>query len=161
MVAINAFSDGLNRFNCPKCLEFQYNTAQIFPQLLKINMNTSDNNMFERIFKLRENGTNVRTEVMAGLTTFLTMCYIIIVNPLILGETGMDVGAVFVATARKNHGYFFLHFPSFCSSHKPLLSAALHPLNLSSPFHCLLSVFHTQFPVYPGSVILYGSHFLV
>ena len=98
MVAINAFSDGLNRFNCPKCLEFQYNTAQIFPQLLKINMNTSDNNMFERIFKLRENGTNVRTEVMAGLTTFLTMCYIIIVNPLILGEAGMDVGAVFVAT---------------------------------------------------------------
>lgn len=61
-------------------------------------MNTSDNSLLERIFKLRANGTNVRTEMMAGVTTFLTMCYIIIVNPLILGEAGMDVGAVFVAT---------------------------------------------------------------
>ena len=61
-------------------------------------MNTSNTSLLERLFKLHENGTDVRTEVMAGLTTFLTMCYIIIVNPLILGETGMDVGAVFVAT---------------------------------------------------------------
>ena len=52
----------------------------------------------ERYFKLSENGTTVRTEAIAGFTTFLTMCYIIIVNPLILSETGMDHGAVFVAT---------------------------------------------------------------
>lgn len=61
-------------------------------------MNTSNTSFLERVFKLKENGTSVRTELMAGLTTFLTMCYIVIVNPLILGEAGMDVGAVFVAT---------------------------------------------------------------
>lgn len=54
--------------------------------------------MLERLFKLSENGTTVRTEVIAGLTTFLTMAYIIFVNPAILSDTGMDRGAVFVAT---------------------------------------------------------------
>lgn len=54
--------------------------------------------VLERLFKLSENKTNFRTEVLAGVTTFLTMCYIIIVNPIILSETGMDYGAVFVAT---------------------------------------------------------------
>ena len=54
--------------------------------------------MFERFFKLSEHGTTVRTEVIAGLTTFLTMSYIIFVNPDILSTTGMDRDAVFVAT---------------------------------------------------------------
>ncbi|SMB91592.1 putative MFS transporter, AGZA family, xanthine/uracil permease [Desulfonispora thiosulfatigenes DSM 11270] len=54
--------------------------------------------MFENLFKLRENGTNVRTEIVAGLTTFMTMAYIIAVNPQILGEAGMPTGSVFVAT---------------------------------------------------------------
>jgi len=54
--------------------------------------------MFENLFKLSENGTTVRIEVMAGLTTFLTMAYIIIVNPDIMSTTGMDKGALFVAT---------------------------------------------------------------
>ena len=54
--------------------------------------------MFEKLFKLSDNGTNVRTEIMAGATTFLTMAYIIFVNPSILSETGMDKDAVFVAT---------------------------------------------------------------
>lgn len=54
--------------------------------------------MLERLFKLSENKTTFRTEILAGVTTFLTMCYIIIVNPMILSETGMDHGAVFVAT---------------------------------------------------------------
>jgi AGZA family xanthine/uracil permease-like MFS transporter len=49
-------------------------------------------------FRLAEHGTSVRTEVIAGLTTFLTMAYIMFVNPLILSEAGMDRGAVFVAT---------------------------------------------------------------
>lgn len=49
-------------------------------------------------FKLDENKTDVRTEVLAGITTFLTMAYIIFVNPDILGAAGMDKGAVFVAT---------------------------------------------------------------
>lgn len=60
--------------------------------------NPSSENMLERLFKLSENKTSFRTEVLAGVTTFLTMCYIIIVNPMILSETGMDHGAVFVAT---------------------------------------------------------------
>ncbi|CZF77379.1 guanine permease [Grimontia sp. AD028] len=54
--------------------------------------------MLERLFKLKEQGTDIKTEVIAGLTTFLTMAYIIFVNPAILSETGMDRGAVFVAT---------------------------------------------------------------
>ena len=54
--------------------------------------------MLERYFELREQGTTVRTEVMAGATTFLTMAYIIFVNPSILSASGMDRNAVFVAT---------------------------------------------------------------
>lgn len=54
--------------------------------------------MLEKLFKLSENGTNVRTEIIAGITTFLTMAYIIFVNPAILSDAGMDRGAVFVAT---------------------------------------------------------------
>lgn len=60
--------------------------------------NPASENVLERLFKLSENKTTFRTEVLAGVTTFLTMCYIIIVNPMILSETGMDHGAVFVAT---------------------------------------------------------------
>ncbi len=54
--------------------------------------------MFERLFKLGEHNTTVRTELVAGLTTFLTMSYIIFVNPDILSTTGMNRDAVFVAT---------------------------------------------------------------
>jgi adenine/guanine/hypoxanthine permease len=55
--------------------------------------------MFERLFALKKYGTNLRTEVLAGITTFMTMAYILAVNPFILGEAGMDSGAVFTATA--------------------------------------------------------------
>ena len=54
--------------------------------------------MLERVFKLRENNTNVKTEVMAGVTTFMTMAYILAVNPSILGDAGMDPTAVLIAT---------------------------------------------------------------
>lgn len=53
----------------------------------------------DSVFKLQERGSNFKTEVLAGLTTFLTMAYILIVNPLILGDAGMDMGSVFMATA--------------------------------------------------------------
>ncbi|HHT96762.1 MAG TPA: NCS2 family permease [Clostridiales bacterium] len=53
----------------------------------------------EKFFKLKENGTNVRTEVLAGITTFLAMAYILAVNPSMLAISGMDKGAVFTATA--------------------------------------------------------------
>ena len=55
--------------------------------------------MLEKFFKLRENGTDVKTEILAGITTFMTMAYILAVNPSILSAAGMDQGAVFTATA--------------------------------------------------------------
>lgn len=53
----------------------------------------------EKLFKLKEHGTDVKTEMIAGITTFLAMAYILAVNPLILSSTGMDQGALFTATA--------------------------------------------------------------
>jgi AGZA family xanthine/uracil permease-like MFS transporter len=53
----------------------------------------------EKLFKLSERNTSLKTELIAGLTTFLTMAYILIVNPIILSDAGMDMGAVFTATA--------------------------------------------------------------
>lgn len=62
--------------------------------------NTTTNQGFlQKQFKLKENNTDVRTEVMAGVTTFMTMAYILIVNPGMLSEAGMDYGGVFTATA--------------------------------------------------------------
>ncbi len=58
----------------------------------------SGQGMLERVFKLREHGTTARTEVIAGFTTFLTMVYIVFVNPQILGVAGMDTSADFVTT---------------------------------------------------------------
>lgn len=56
-------------------------------------------NNLENFFKLKEHKTDVKTEVLAGITTFMTMAYILIVNPLILSDAGMDFGGVFTATA--------------------------------------------------------------
>lgn len=53
----------------------------------------------EKFFKLKEHKTSVRTEILAGITTFMTMAYILVVNPTILSEAGMDKGAVFTTTA--------------------------------------------------------------
>lgn len=55
--------------------------------------------MLEKLFKLRENNTNVRTEAIAGITTFMTMAYILAVNPTILSASGMDKNAILMATA--------------------------------------------------------------
>lgn len=55
--------------------------------------------MIEKFFKLKENNTTVKTEVMAGITTFMTMAYILAVNPNILSATGMDANAILIATA--------------------------------------------------------------
>ncbi|MDE5748385.1 MAG: NCS2 family permease, partial [Acetatifactor sp.] len=55
--------------------------------------------MLEKFFKLKENNTNIKTEVMAGITTFMTMAYILAVNPNILSDTGMDRQAILLATA--------------------------------------------------------------
>ena len=63
------------------------------------NKSTANDGFFERRFKLSEHGTDVKTEILAGITTFMTMGYILAVNPDILSSTGMDKGGVFTATA--------------------------------------------------------------
>ena len=57
------------------------------------------NKFLDNYFKLSENGTNTKQEFIAGITTFMTMAYILIVNPSILSAAGMDAGAIFTATA--------------------------------------------------------------
>lgn len=61
--------------------------------------NSTNAGFLEKRFRLKEHGTNVSTEVMAGFTSFMTMAYILAVNPDILSAAGMDIGAVFTATA--------------------------------------------------------------
>lgn len=56
-------------------------------------------NWLERQFKIKESGSTLKTEIIAGITTFIAMSYILFVNPTILGDAGLDKGAVFVATA--------------------------------------------------------------
>lgn len=59
---------------------------------------SNENGFLQTFFKLKENNTNVKTEVIAGFTTFVTLAYILAVNPAILGDSGMDKGSVFTAT---------------------------------------------------------------
>ena len=61
-------------------------------------MSPAGTSFLDRFFKIKESGSSVRTEVLAGLTTFLAMSYILVVNPSILKDAGMDSNAVFVAT---------------------------------------------------------------
>ncbi|EAC0926357.1 NCS2 family permease [Salmonella enterica subsp. enterica] len=84
---------------------FWYRITANFPSFLRklimsqqYTTQASGQGMLERVFKLREHGTTARTEVIAGFTTFLTMVYIVFVNPQILGVAGMDTSAVFVTT---------------------------------------------------------------
>lgn len=77
----------------------------------------------EKIFKLKENGTNVKTEILAGITTFVTMAYILAVNPNILSQAGMDNGAVFTATALASAVATFLM--AFLANYPIALSAGM------------------------------------
>ncbi|MDU3351520.1 MAG: NCS2 family permease, partial [Clostridium sp.] len=60
---------------------------------------TKTNQLIDRYFGITEKGSNIKREMLAGVTTFMTMAYILIVNPSILSQAGMDSGAVFTATA--------------------------------------------------------------
>ena len=64
--------------------------------------------MLEKLFRLKENGTSIRREIVAGCTTFMTLSYIIFVQPTMLSKTGMDYGAVMVATCLSSAGATFL-----------------------------------------------------
>lgn len=87
-----------------------------------LHFNEMEGNM-EKLFKLKEHNTTVRTEIMAGITTFLTMAYILAVNPNILGVAGMDTGAVFTATALASAFATFLM--AFLANYPIALSAGM------------------------------------
>ncbi len=80
-------------------------------------------NMLDKIFKLKENNTTVKTELVAGFTTFLTIAYILAVNPATLAVSGMDKGAVFTATALASAIATFLM--GFWANYPVVLSAGM------------------------------------
>lgn len=113
--------------------------------------------MLERYFGLAEHGTTVRREILAGCTTFLTMAYIIFVNPQILGEAGMDKGAVFVATCLASAlatGIMALY------ANYPLALAPGMGLNAFFTFGVVKGM-HYSWQVALGAVFISGVLFLI
>ncbi|MDD9176408.1 NCS2 family permease [Aliivibrio finisterrensis] len=113
--------------------------------------------MLEKLFKLKENGTNVRTEIIAGLTTFLTMAYVIFVNPAILADAGMDKGAVFVATCiAAAIGCFIMGFVA----NFPIAQAPGMGLNAFFTYTVVLGMGHT-WQVALAAVFMSGVLFIL
>lgn len=113
--------------------------------------------MLEKLFKLSQHGTNVKTEVTAGLTTFLTMAYIIFVNPSILADAGMDQGAVFVASCLAAAiGCFIMGF----IANYPIALAPGMGLNAFFTYGVVLGMGYT-WQVALGAVFLSGVMFLL
>lgn len=94
----------------------------------------------EKIFKLKERGTNVRTEIVAGITTFVTISYILAVNPLILGAAGMDTGSVFTATVLAS--MFATLIMAFYANMPFVLSAGMG-LNAYFSYTCVIGMNYT------------------
>lgn len=113
--------------------------------------------MFERLFRLTEHKTNLRTEVLAGLTTFLTMAYIVVVNPGILAQTGMPFAAVAAATclAAAVGSILMGLFANY-----PLALAPGMGLNAYFTYTVVLGL-HVPWPVALGCVFISGVAFLV
>ncbi|WP_299015959.1 NCS2 family permease [uncultured Photobacterium sp.] len=112
--------------------------------------------MLEKLFKLKEHDTDVRTEMLAGLTTFLTMAYIIFVNPTMLATTGMDQGAVFVATCLAAMvGCFIMGFVA----NYPVAQAPGMGLNAFFTYSVVLGMGHT-WKVALAAVFLSGLCFI-
>ena len=113
--------------------------------------------MLETLFRLKENGTTVRIELVAGATTFLTMAYIVLVNPQILSAAGMDKGAVFVATciASALATLFMALYANY-----PLALAPGMGLNAYFTYGVVLGL-HYQWQVALGAVFLSGCLFLL
>ncbi|GLR75506.1 NCS2 family permease [Aliivibrio sifiae] len=113
--------------------------------------------MLEKLFQLKENGTDVRTEVIAGLTTFLTMAYVIFVNPAILADAGMDKGAVFVATCiAAAIGCFIMGFVA----NFPIAQAPGMGLNAFFTYTVVLGMGHT-WQVALAAVFMSGVLFIL
>ncbi|WP_425538529.1 NCS2 family permease [Microaceticoccus formicicus] len=116
-----------------------------------------ENTFLEKTFKLKENNTSVTTEILAGITTFMTMSYILAVNPLILGDAGMDMGGVFTATALAS--VIAILLMAFGANYPFALSAGMG-LNAFFAYSVVLGGGHTwQFAL--TAVFLEGLIFLV
>lgn len=116
-----------------------------------------ENTFLEKTFKLKENNTTVTTEILAGITTFMTMSYILAVNPLILGDAGMDMGGVFTATALAS--VIAILLMAFGANYPFALSAGMG-LNAFFAYSVVLGGGHTwQFAL--TAVFLEGLIFLV
>lgn len=113
--------------------------------------------MLEQYFKLSEHGTTVKVELLAGLTTFLTMAYIIFVNPLIMSEAGVDRGAAFVATCL---GAAFASALMGLWAKYPVALAPGMGLNAYFSYGVVLGMGHT-WQVALGAVFLSGVLFLI
>ena len=116
-----------------------------------------NNGIIERLFHLKESKTTLKTELLAGLTTFLAMAYILAVNPAILGVTGMDKGGVFVATALAAFaGTIIMAF----SANLPLLLAPGMGLNAYFAYSVVLGMGYSwQIALF--AVFLEGFIFLI
>ena len=115
------------------------------------------NSLCEKFFKLREHGTNVKTEFLAGVTTFMTMAYILAVNPLILSAAGMDSGAVFVATALS--ACLGTLIMAFCSNYPFVLAPGM---GLNAFFaYTVVGQMGYSWQVALGAVFLEGILFLI
>ena len=115
------------------------------------------NSLCEKFFKLREHGTNVKTEFLAGVTTFMTMAYILAVNPLILSAAGMDAGSVFVATALS--ACLGTLIMAFCSNYPFVLAPGM---GLNAFFaYTVVGQMGYSWQVALGAVFLEGILFLI
>ena len=113
--------------------------------------------MLEKLFKLSEHNTCVRTELLAGITTFLTMAYVIFVNPDILSKTGMDHGSVFVATClAAAFGCFIMGL----YANYPVAQAPGMGLNAFFTYEVVMGMGYS-WQVALGAVFLSGLAFLV
>lgn len=113
--------------------------------------------MLERLFSLSRQGTTIKTEVIAGLTTFVTMVYIVFVNPAMLSEAGMDLGASFVATCiAAAIGCFIMGF----WANYPLALAPGMGLNAFFTYGVVLGMGHSWQSAL-GAVFLSGCLFLL
>jgi AGZA family xanthine/uracil permease-like MFS transporter len=113
--------------------------------------------LLERRFELSARGTSLRTEVLAGFTTFLTMAYIVLVNPAILGQAGMPVAAVAAATCL---AAAFASILMGASANVPLALAPGMGLNAYFAF-TVVGALGVPWPVALGCVFLSGAAFLV
>ena len=113
--------------------------------------------MLERRFQLTERGTSARTEILGGVTTFLTMAYIVLVNPAILGQAGMPVAAVAAATC------FAAAFASILMGLVANVPLALAPgMGLNAYFSfTVVQQMGIPWPVALGCVFISGVCFLI